>query len=130
MSLYTTLTMASEALRRNVVRTALTTLGIIIGVAAVIVMMAIGDGARASIEARIRSTGTNQVVVMAGSSNVGGVRGGSGGVTTLVPDDAEAIRALPNVQAVSPGINSRAQVVTAGANWRSEEHTSELQSRL
>jgi putative ABC transport system permease protein len=120
MSLYTTLTMAAEALRRNVIRTALTTLGIIIGVAAVIVMMAIGDGARESIEARIRSTGTNQVVVMAGSANVGGVRLGQGGVTTLVPDDAEAIRALPNVQMVSPGLNTRAQVVTAGANWSTQ----------
>jgi putative ABC transport system permease protein len=120
MKIIATISMATEALRRNVIRTALTTLGIIIGVAAVIVMMAIGDGARESIEARIRSTGTNQIVVMSGSSNIGGVRMGQGGVTTLVPDDAAAIAALPNVQAVSPGLTTRAQVVTAGANWSTQ----------
>jgi putative ABC transport system permease protein len=83
-------------------------------------MMAIGDGARASIEARIRSTGTNQIVIMAGSQNIGGVRNGAGATTTLVADDAEAIAALPQVQLVSPGLNTRAQIVTAGANWSSQ----------
>ena len=66
MSLWLTLETALEALRRNVMRTMLTALGIIIGVAAVIVMMALGNGARASIESRIRSAGTNLIIVMPG----------------------------------------------------------------
>ncbi len=67
-----------ESLTRNAMRTALTALGIIIGVAAVIVMVGIGDGARASIEANIRSAGTNLIIVSAGSGNFGGVRLGQG----------------------------------------------------
>ena len=91
---------ALEALRRNALRSALTALGIIIGVGAVIVMMAIGDGARQSIESRIRSAGTNLVIVTPGSATVGGARLGQGAVTTLDRADAETIahasgRALP-----------------------------------
>ena len=79
---------AFEAIGRNLLRSALTSLGIIIGVAAVIVMMAIGGGARASIESQVSSLGTNIVTVSAGSMNFGGVRTGQGAVTTLVPEDA------------------------------------------
>jgi len=104
MSLWLTLETALEALRRNVMRTMLTALGIIIGVAAVIVMMALGNGARASIESRIRSAGTNLIIVMPGSATVGGVRLGQGARTTLTPADAEAItRDVPGVAALSPG---------------------------
>src|SRR6476659_5221447 len=99
MSLWLTLETAIEALRRNVMRTTLTALGIIIGVAAVIVMMALGNGARDSIEARIRSAGTNLVIVMPGSANVAGARTGQGARTTLTPADAEAIAQLPGVAA-------------------------------
>jgi putative ABC transport system permease protein len=88
MSAWLTLETALEALRRNVMRTALTALGIIIGVAAVIVMMALGNGARAAIEARIRTAGTNLIIVMPGSANVAGVRTGQGARTTLTADDA------------------------------------------
>jgi putative ABC transport system permease protein len=120
MSLWLTLETALEALRRNVLRTTLTALGIIIGVAAVIVMMALGNGARESIEARIRSAGTNLIIVMPGSSNVAGVRSGLGGRTTLTPADADAIAQLPGVAAISPGASTRAQVVSATGNWSTQ----------
>jgi putative ABC transport system permease protein len=121
MSLWLTVETALEALRRNVMRTMLTALGIIIGVAAVIVMMALGNGARASIEARIRSAGTNLIIVMPGSATVGGVRLGQGARTTLTPADAEAIRRnVPGVAAVSPGASTRAQVVSATGNWSTQ----------
>jgi putative ABC transport system permease protein len=121
MSLWLTLETALEALRRNVMRTLLTALGIIIGVAAVIVMMALGNGARASIESRIRSAGTNLIIVMPGSATVGGVRLGQGARTTLTPADAEAIgRDVPGIDAVSPGAATRAQVVSATGNWSTQ----------
>jgi putative ABC transport system permease protein len=121
MSLWLTLETALEALRRNVMRTMLTALGIIIGVAAVIVMMALGNGARASIESRIRSAGTNLIIVMPGSATVGGVRLGQGARTTLTPADAEAIgRDVAGVAAVSPGATARAQVVSATGNWSTQ----------
>jgi putative ABC transport system permease protein len=83
MSPLVTLNIAVSALRRNAMRTALTALGLIIGVAAVIVMVAIGNGARSSIESRIRSAGTNVVTISAGSNAFGPVRQGSGATTTL-----------------------------------------------
>jgi len=116
----TTIVTAVEALRRNALRSGLTALGIIIGVGAVIVMMAIGDGAKQSIEARIRTAGTNIVMVSPGSATVGGARLGQGAVTTLTPDDAEAIAALDGVAAVSPGVNTRAQVAAPGGNWSTQ----------
>jgi putative ABC transport system permease protein len=120
MSLWLTLETALEALRRNVMRTMLTALGIIIGVAAVIVMMALGNGARASIESRIRSAGTNLIIVLPGSTTVGGVRLGQGARTTLTPADAEAISQVAGVAAVSPGATTRAQVVSATGNWSTQ----------
>src|SRR5207253_10925904 len=92
MSIWMTFIIAVRALRRNAMRTALTALGMIIGVAAVIVMVAIGNGARSSIEANNRSAGSNIVNVNAGSSPFGPVRMGTGNTTTLTPADAEAIR--------------------------------------
>ena len=116
-----TIRTAFEAIARNLLRSALTSLGIIIGVAAVIVMMAIGDGARASIEAQVSSLGTNIVTVSAGSMNFGGVRTGQGAVTTLVPEDAAAILAeVPGVSAVSPGVSTRTQVLSSTANWQTQ----------
>jgi putative ABC transport system permease protein len=116
----TALVTALEALRRNALRSGLTALGIIIGVGAVIVMMAIGDGAKQSIEARIRTAGTNLVMVLPGSATVGGARLGQGAVTTLTAEDAEAIAALPGVVAVSPGATTRAQVAAPGGNWSTQ----------
>jgi putative ABC transport system permease protein len=121
MSLLMTCTIAIKALRRNAMRTALTTLGMIIGVAAVIVMVAIGAGAQASIEAQIRSAGSNLVIVTAGSGGFGPVRQGQGAVTTLTPADAEAIRTeLVGIRYCSPGINLRAQIVAERANWNTQ----------
>jgi putative ABC transport system permease protein len=118
MSTWLTLETALEALRRNVMRTALTALGIIIGVAAVIVMMALGNGARAAIEARIRTAGTNLIIVMPGSANVAGARTGQGARTTLTPDDSDAIaRQVTGIAAISPGASTRAQVVSAMGTW-------------
>ena len=83
MSFLMTFIVAVKALRRNAMRTALTALGMIIGVAAVIVMVAIGTGARTSIEKQIQSAGSNIVMVSAGSGGFGPVRQGQGAVTTL-----------------------------------------------
>ena len=121
MNLFMTLVVAVKALRRNAMRTALTALGMIIGVAAVIVMVAIGTGARSSIEAQIHNAGSNIVNVNAGSGGFGGVRQGQGAVTTLTAADAEAIKQeVPGVRSISPGINTRTQIVATGANWNTQ----------
>ena len=121
MSLLMTCVVAIKALRRNAMRTALTALGMIIGVAAVIVMIAIGTGAQASIEAQIRSAGSNLVVVTAGAGSFGPVRQGQGAVTTLTAADAEAIRGeLTGIRALSPGVNLRAQVIAERGNWNTQ----------
>src|SRR4029453_5088300 len=115
-----TLSIAVRALRRNAMRSALTALGMIIGVAAVIVMVAIGTGARDTIERQIRSAGTNVVTVNAGAG-FGPVRGGAGATTSLTPDDGEAIRRdVPGVRHLSPGLNTRAQVIAEAANWNTQ----------
>ncbi len=112
MSGVRTVLVAVRALRRNSMRTALTALGMIIGVAAVIVMLAIGGGARRTIEAQIRSAGSNLIVVTAGSSPFGPVRQGLGATTTLTAADAEALRAeVPGIRWLSPGVNTRTQVI-------------------
>ena len=117
MSILMTVGMAAKALRRNAMRTALTALGMIIGVAAVIVMVALGTGARTSIENQIKSVGSNIVTVSAGAG-FGPVRGGQGATTTLRPDDADAIRRqVAGIRYMSPGLNARTQVVAQGANW-------------
>ncbi len=112
---------AVEAIGRNLLRSALTSLGIIIGVAAVIVMMAIGGGAQAAIEAQVSSLGTNVITVGAGSMTFGGVRMGQGAVTTLTDRDADAIvREVRGVSAVSPGISLRTQVLSSTGNWQTQ----------
>src|SRR5262245_34509873 len=121
MSVWMTFLVAVKALRRNAMRTALTALGMIIGVAAVIVMVALGSGARQSIESQIRSAGSNIVMVNAGSGAFGPVRQGQGAVTTLVSDDAEAIRRdVPGIRYVSPGVNTRTQIVAETGNWATQ----------
>src|SRR6187455_2182804 len=121
MSIWMTFIVALKALRRNAMRTALTALGMIIGVAAVIVMVAIGTGASASIQNQIRSAGSNIVMVSAGSGGFGPVRQGQGAVTTLTADDAAAIRAeVPGVRYLSPGINTRVQLVSESSNWNTQ----------
>jgi putative ABC transport system permease protein len=108
--------MALKALTRNVMRTALTMLGIIIGVAAVIAMLSIGRGAQASIRAQIESIGTNLLFVRAGSTSQGGVAQAAGSAATLTQDDAEALVNLSGVVAVSPEMQGRGQVVYQGVN--------------
>ena len=121
MSFANAIAIALEALRRSPMRSALTALGIVIGVAAVIVMMALGGGARASIQTRMQTLGTNVITVSAGSMMAGGVRLGQGAVTTLTAADAAAIRAeVPGVVAVTPGLSMRTQVVAPGGNWHTQ----------
>jgi putative ABC transport system permease protein len=117
MNLLTIARMAVTALLRNRSRSILTMLGVVIGVAAVIVTVAIGTGARTSVANQINSLGSNMLVVLPGSLNLGGVRTGSGGASTLTTDDGLAIAQLPHVAAVSPTVTVRTQVVAAGGNW-------------
>jgi len=119
MELLNTSRIAARALRRNKVRSALTALGVIIGVASVIAMIAISSGAREAIDAQIQSTGTNVVYVSAGSfGRGGGVRGGTGSVQTLTLDDARAIQdVVPTVARLTPVVRGRAQVIAGNENW-------------
>ena len=96
----------------------LTMLGIVIGVAAVIVTVAIGVGARASVQQSIASLGSNLIVVQPGSVTQTGARTGFGGASTLTPDDGLAIAKLPGVAAVSPTVTLRTQVVAGENNWQ------------
>src|SRR5260221_6315132 len=90
MSVFMIFRIAFKALGRNKMRTALTMLGMIIGVAAVITMVALGTGAQTSIESQIQSAGTNMIMVSAGNFSQGGVRPGPGNASTLIPDHAAA----------------------------------------
>ena len=109
---------AFRALRRNKLRTALTMLGIIIGVGAVIAMVGIGNGAKAQVQARIAALGQNVIQVFAGSVNRGGVFSGFGGAGTLTVEDALAIgKEVPGVVAVSPEVRSGAQIIAGNNNW-------------
>ncbi len=117
MSIIMTLRIALKALNRNKMRTILTMLGMIIGVGAVITMVALGRGAQATIEEQVKSAGTNMINVNAGNFSQGGVRQGQGMSNTLMPADAEAIRVLPGVQYVAAGVNSRGQVIAGNQNW-------------
>jgi putative ABC transport system permease protein len=113
-----TLRIALRALARNKLRAFLTMLGIIIGVGAVIAMVAIGEGAKATIRAQIAGLGTNVLIIMPGSTNQGGVRVGFGTVNTLVDGDARAI--LSEVRAVayaSPVLRRSEQLVAGNLNW-------------
>jgi putative ABC transport system permease protein len=118
MNFFATFKLALRALARNKMRSMLTMLGIIIGVGAVIAMVGIGQGASASIQSQISQLGNNVLYVMAGSTNSGGMRGGSGSGTTLNADDIEAIeRELPSVRAASPNIRANGQLVFGNQNW-------------
>lgn len=109
---------ALNALRRNSLRAFLTALGIIIGIAAVIVMMEIGQGSRASIEQTISGMGSNSILIMPGTAASGGVSFGAGTNTTLTASDAEAIgRETLFIQNVAPIVRARAQVVYGNKNW-------------
>jgi putative ABC transport system permease protein len=99
-------------------RSFLTTLGIIIGVSAVIAMVAIGEGAKASVEASFASMGTNMLVVLPGSTTLGGQRGGFGSMPTLTWDDLRAIRSeVPTVRYAAAQLRSNAQLASEDQNW-------------
>jgi len=109
---------ALRALRRNKMRSSLTSLGIIIGVASVVAMLAVGNGARASIEGQVAALGQNLLSVSAGSSRSGGVNAGAGSASTLTIGDAEAVeREVPGIAAVSPEVTKSIQAVANGRNW-------------
>jgi putative ABC transport system permease protein len=120
MAILMTFRIALKALNRNKLRTMLTMLGMIIGVGAVITMVALGNGAQSTIEAQISAAGTNLITIMSGNFSQGGVRQGSGMNTTLTPEDAEAIADLPGVEYISPQVNTRVQVVAGNQNWSTQ----------
>ena len=109
---------ALRALRVNKLRSTLTMLGIIIGVAAVITMIAVGAGAQARVEEQIKSLGSNLILLLPGSVTSGGVRMGSGSRNTLTEDDSYAIqREIAHVQAAAPQLRGTGQVVAGNSNW-------------
>lgn len=112
---------AVRSILRNKLRTLLTMLGIVIGVAAVIVMVAIGQGAQERIESQIKGLGTNMLIVMAGASVAGGVNQGAAAFNRLTPEDAERIeRDSTLLAAVSPVVMTRGQLIGGGSNWRAQ----------
>jgi putative ABC transport system permease protein len=109
---------ALRALRRNALRSLLTTLGIIIGVAAVIAMVSISQGASVSVQAKIASLGNNMLVILSGSTTQAGVRTGSSGAPTLTVSDARAIqRDCPAVRVVTYTRRQVQQIIAGGQNW-------------
>ena len=109
---------ASRALLRNKLRSFLTALGIIIGVAAVIAMVAIGEGARARVEQAFASMGTNVLIVSSGTKTANGVKTGAGSLPTLTWDDLRAIKAeVPDVKYVAPRVHTTGQIVSEDRNW-------------
>jgi putative ABC transport system permease protein len=118
MMLLASIRMALEALRLNLLRSALTMLGIIIGVASVITMIAVGSGAEAQVAEQIRTLGSNLMIVVSGAITSGGVRLGFGTELTLSEDDALAIkREVPETLVVAPGVRGSAQVIYGNVNW-------------
>jgi putative ABC transport system permease protein len=116
----TLLRSAWDSILRNRVRSLLTMLGVIIGVAAVVITISIGVGARVAIAQQITSLGSNLVIVLPGSVNLNGVRTGTGGASTLTVEDGLAIAKLPHVAAASPMVISRAQVISGQNNWQTQ----------
>ncbi|HEX3177490.1 MAG TPA: ABC transporter permease [Methylomirabilota bacterium] len=116
--LFQALRIALRSLRVNKLRTALTMLGIMIGVAAVIAMVSVGAGAQARVAEQIQSLGSNLIIVLPGSRNTAGLRLGQGSQVTITEDDALAIaREIPSIQAVAPASRGNAQVVYGNLNW-------------
>ena len=110
--------LALSALAANKVRTGLTMLGVVIGVAAVVTMMAVGAGAQARVAAQIQSLGSNLIIVISGSITTSGVRLGTGSQLTVTEDDARAIeREIDGVQVAAPTVRGGVQVVAGNANW-------------
>ena len=118
MNPFHTLRVALRAILRNKLRSFLTTLGIVIGVGAVIAMMAIGAGAKAQVEQAFAAMGTNLLIILPGSTSTGGVNGGFGSMPTLTWDDLAAIRTeVGTVKAAAPSLRSNLPVVSEDQNW-------------
>ncbi|HTQ04736.1 MAG TPA: ABC transporter permease, partial [Polyangiaceae bacterium] len=118
MKLWQTLPLALKALGRNKTRSLLTTLGIVIGVASVISMVAVGEGARARVEGVFATMGTNMLIVLSGSTSSGGVMGGFGSMPTLTWDDLAAIRTQARaVRSAAPAASARITILSDQANW-------------
>jgi putative ABC transport system permease protein len=118
VSVWQSVRIAGRALRVNKLRSALTMLGIIIGVGAVIAMVGVGAGAQARVAEQIQSLGSNLIIVLPGSISASGIRLGTGSRETISEDDAVAIaREIPLVQAAAPSVRGNAQVVYGNLNW-------------
>jgi len=118
MKIWASVRMALGALRAHALRTALTMLGIIIGVGAVIAMISVGAGAQQRIAEQIRSLGSNSIVVLSGASTSGGIRWGLGSQVTLTEEDARAIALeVPAVEVAAPSVRGAAQTVFGNTNW-------------
>ena len=111
---------AWRAMAANKLRTFLTMLGLVIGVGAVVVMLAIGQGAQALVKEAVATMGSNLFIVLSGGTTTGGARSGSGTAPTLTLQDAKAIAELPSIVAVAPTHSGTAQVVYGAGNWRSQ----------
>jgi putative ABC transport system permease protein len=113
-----TLRIALRAILRNKMRSFLTTLGVVIGVSAVIAMVAIGDGAKARVEATFAAMGSNMLIVIPGTSTAGGAMGGFGSMPTLTWDDLRAIQTeIPTVRAAAAQLRTSGQVMSEDQNW-------------
>ena len=118
--LYRVLLMAGKSLGRNIMRSGLTTLGIVIGVAAVIAMVEIGQGASIAVTKTIQSMGANNLLIRPGTASSGGVSFGSGSVLTMTPEDAEVLAnpdRCPAIEYTAPVVKARTQVVFGNKNW-------------
>ncbi len=127
MSIFEAIRSALTAIGANALRSALTMLGIIIGVAAVIAMVAIGSGARERVTSQIKSLGANLAIIQSGNVTQGGARLGAGASSTLTDEDAGAIlKEVEDVVAAAPAIFTRAQAVYAGTNWSTQITATDL----
>jgi putative ABC transport system permease protein len=121
MSLWQTIRVALRALMRNKLRSFLTTLGIIIGVAAVIAMVAIGEGAKARVEEAFASMGSNLLIIIPGATTSGGAHGGFGSASTLTWEDLKAIQnEIPTVRSAAPILRTNASVLSEDQNWTTQ----------
>ncbi len=121
MRFWNIIKVALRALRRSALRSVLTALGIIIGIAAVIAVVSIGNGAKSQVEASIASLGQNIISVFPGNFTAGGVRGGWGTASSLTVEDALAIQTeIAGIAAISPEMRDRSQVMAGGLNWNTQ----------
>jgi putative ABC transport system permease protein len=120
MNPFVTLGEAWRALGANRLRTVLTMLGMIIGVSAVVLMLAIGEGAKQSVNRSMQSMGSNLFIVLSGSTSAGGLRSGMGTSPTVTLKDAEAIGKIPSIAASAPIYTGNAQVILEASNWSTQ----------